>query len=240
MIVRAFIVPKAGWSVDDCQDAYAISRSRRRFAVVDGMTDSALSAEWARLLASHLVEMSHWDRPSLLTATNTLAEDWHALAPTDDVPWYLSRKISERGAYATVAALDLTRTGRGRTYRMLGVGDTCIFHVRGGRLIRAHPYSDAADFQHRPLGLGTLATAANEQVLKATGLRYGTWRRGDRFLIMSDALAAYVLGAVAQCHGVRRALAFDRTPPAYSRWVETMRNAGRLKDDDTTLLEVIT
>lgn len=245
MIVRSFIVPKLGLRFDECQDAVAIGRGRRRFAVADGMTDSAMSGEWAQLLVHRFVESGHWDRDSLRHLSSEVSNTWRDLVPPlEELPWWLATKIADVGAHATIAVLDLdpaVRGRRGKAYRMVAIGDSCIFHLRRDRLISAHPYSHPDQFLHRPLGLGTVTGDDNARGVAGAQIRVATWRRKDRFLIMSDALALYFLramGSTSAC--AREALPFARTQQSFEAWVAGARASKLLRDDDTTLLEIAT
>lgn len=245
MIVRNFIVPKQGLQPDECQDAIAVSRGRRRFAVADGMTDSAMSGEWAQLLVRQFVESTRWDRHSLRQLSSEVRITWNDLVPPlEELPWWQATKLAERGAHATLAGLDLqpeVRGSRGKAYRMVAVGDSCIFHLRQDRLISSHPYSHPDQFSHRPLGLGTVTGDDNARGAAGAKICVAGWRRKDRFLMMSDALALYFLRAMrSDVTCAREALPFARTQQSFEAWVTDARARKILKDDDTTLLEIIT
>jgi Protein phosphatase 2C len=245
MIVRSFIVPKVGLQPDECEDAFAVSHGRRRFAVADGMTDSEMSGEWAQLLVRRFVESTRWDRHSLRRLSSEVVSTWNDLVPPlEEVPWWQATKLVERGAHATLAVLDLqpaVRGRRGKTYRMVAIGDSCIFHLRQDRLIYSHPYSHPDQFLHRPLGLGTVTGDDNARGAAGAKIRVAGWRRKDRFLMMSDALALYFLRAMrSDMTCAREALPFARTQQSFEAWVADARAMKILEDDDTTLLEIAT
>lgn len=248
MIVRVLTEPKDGWPAEDCQDAYAISRTRHRFCIADGMTDSAFSREWAHLLSAGMITLPSWRRSEILTWVTNVSMQWREALPAN-LPWYLSRKVSKRGSFATLAAIDLTPQERAwtnsgrerRLYRAFAIGDSCIFHVRNDRLVSVFPPLSPTEFQHRPVALGTDSQVANESAIAQRIIVHGSWRPGDRFLLMTDALAAYTLATLQQgAIGMRAALPFRRDARAFSQWVSAARLRGTLKDDDTTLLEIRT
>lgn len=248
MIVRVLTEPKDGWPDAECQDAYAIGRTRHRFCIADGMTDSAFSREWAHLLTAAMVALPSWNRPEILAMVADASCQWRNALPAN-LPWFLSRKVSRRGSFATLAAIDLTpqaRTWRSsgitrRHYRAFVIGDSCIFHVRNDRLVSVLPPLSPSEFLHRPAALGTDSQVANESAIAQRTLVHGSWRRGDRFLLMTDALAAYTLTTLEQgAIGMSAALPFRRDARAFSQWVSSARLRGTLKDDDTTLVEIRT
>ena len=56
--VRAFIVQKMSEPFQYCEDHYAISKNRERFAIADGATMSFFSRIWAKELTNNFVNDS--------------------------------------------------------------------------------------------------------------------------------------------------------------------------------------
>ena len=157
---------------------------------------------------------------------------WSALVAQRDLPWYAVEQ-ARRGAFAALVGLTLHATGE---WSALAIGDCCVFHLRDGALVSAHPLNDADAFDNRPLLLGSRPTANTQ--LRGAGaivIAEGSWQPGDTFLLMSDALAATFLRQYA-CSSAGEVLCFDRTAAGFRHWVNTLREARQLRNDDVSLL----
>src|SRR5207237_3291793 len=92
------------------------------------------------------------------------------------------------GAFATFLGLVVEEAG----WHALAVGDSCLFQVRDGGLLRAFPLTRAADFGNSPHLVGSRAPGPGGT--HPPGLRkQGDRRPGDRLWLMTDALAQWFL-----------------------------------------------
>jgi len=150
-------------------------------------------------------------------------------------------------------------------WRALAVGDCCLFRTRAGRLLQAFPVTASADFDNRPRLLGSRAShpsslppprsgegeqKANPVLppLSASGrgqrrgvepaLARGRWRTGDRFLLMTDALAQWFLRQSEQggrpLAEIAALLAESAPRDAFTGWIDERRQRD-LRNDDVTL-----
>jgi hypothetical protein len=232
-------LPRRGYSLDECQDASAGDAERGRFAIADGAAESPYSAQWAHLLVEEFVRQSergaNW-LPSLQerwinanggnSSRNSLFEE--------GVPWYLEPGLNQ-GAFATFLGLVIEETG----WHALAVGDSCLFQVRHDNLVRAFPLTRSVDFSNAPWLVGSRA------VLQMAPDKYGMqqdgdWQPGDRFWLMTDALARWFLTRVEE--GGKPWLALETLlaadDGAFAAWIEDLRTARQLRNDDVTLLVV--
>jgi hypothetical protein len=259
---RAFRLPRQGYTLEECQDASAGDVERGRFALADGAAESPYSALWAHLLVEEFVRQNErWPRwtswlPSLQerwSAQVTVHERWAARAarsangaghPTEPieagVPWYLEPGL-EQGAFATFLGLVLDDRG----WYALAVGDSCLFQVRQGELIRAFPILRAADFSNAPWLVGS-RTSPFEVPHKYGLQQQGECQPGDRFWLMTDALAQWFL-VQAESGGqpwltlqpLLYAASDDTAAQhAFAVWIEGLRAARQLRNDDVTLLAI--
>ena len=234
---QAFHLVKAGNAPAEYEDAFAANASRTRFAVADGASEASFAAAWARLLVGGFVEGEKpwrdlaWAAPA--------RQRWSAEVDGLEVPWYAEAK-REMGAFATFLGAAFRRPGAdGRgAWRAAAVGDSCLFHLRRGRLRRAFPLTRSDEFDNAPRLLCSRRAPAGNDVPVRAG---GHWRRGDRFLLATDALAQWFLreverggDPVADVSGI---LAEADPQAAFPAWVET-RRAGGLRNDDVTLLVI--
>ena len=67
-----------------------------------------------------------------------------------------------------------------------------MFHVRANELICAFPLDKADKFDNRPVLVPSVSIRA-ENLGDAIEVRRGTWKEGDVFYLMTDALACWFL-----------------------------------------------
>lgn len=246
---RAFRLPRQGHGLEECQDALAADAVRGRFAVADGAAESPYSSLWACLLVEDFVRQSE-RLPSWASWLPSLQERWtkkvsgtvsETVPDTflNGVPWYLQAGLNQ-GAFATFLGLVIEEN----KWYAVAVGDSCLFQVRQDELIRAFPVTRAADFSNAPWLVGS-RTSPSEVPHKNGLQQLGDCQSGDRFWLMTDALAQWfliqaesggkpwqALGPLA--HGTDDASA----QRAFAAWIEELRSARQLRNDDVTLLAV--
>ena len=249
---RAFRLPRQGYNLEECQDALAGDAERGRFAVADGAAESPYAALWAQLLvdefvrqSEHLPYWSSWlpslqERWSAQVARPTRPAAWLTQPVEAGVPWYLEPGLVQ-GAFATFLGLVIADN----SWYALAVGDSCLFQMRGGELIRTFPILRATDFSNAPWLVGSRTSPI--EVPHKNGLQqYGDCQAGDRFWLMTDALAQWFL-MQAEAGGKPwlslEPLTYagsndDEARHAFAAWIESLRAARQLRNDDVTLLAV--
>lgn len=228
---RAFSAPKAGNRPEEMEDAFAANAGLGRFAVADGASESALAGGWARLLADFYVQTTGcWSR--WLPASR---ERWQEQCPQGDLPWYVEEKIAD-GASATLLGLSFCRPHR---WQATAVGDSCLFHVRQGRLVRAFPVQHSTDFGNQPPLLCSQVHYPRQR-LKRCRLRRGEWTAGDYLLLMTDALAQWFLHTVEKGGMPWQDCLRLADQQEFAAWLQGIRKAGNIRNDDVTLLLVET
>jgi hypothetical protein len=153
------------------------------------------------------------------------------------LPWYLEGQ-HRRGAFATFLGLVV---GPDR-WHALAVGDSCLFHVREGALVQAFPLARAADFGNTPWLVGSRAPTGEAPAIGPLH-HEGEFGPGDRMWLMTDALAQWFLAETEVGRTPWEALGALPAHPdpdaAFAAWVEELRAARRLRNDDVTLLSVV-
>jgi len=233
--LAVFRRPKAGSTEREYEDAVAWSRRAPRYAVADGASASAFARLWAHLLA-HAYAAGWLRAAQLEDDLATVQARWAVLVERRRLPWYAQEQV-RRGAFAALVGLELRPAG---DWVALAVGDSCLFQLRQGALICAFPLQTAADFNQRPLLLGSRA-AANTALRSAgaIGTAAGEWRPGDAFLLMSDALAGTFLArSQAEPAAALAALDFVPTASGFRAWVNGLRAERHLRNDDVSLVWV--
>ncbi len=241
MRVQSFWLPKSGLSSDDYEDAFQCDEVRCRCAIADGATESSFAGRWARLLVEDFVNrtvnrpVQRW--PARLPA---LRQKWWTEVNGRAMSWYAEEKLAE-GASATFLGLvfrDLPVLGWKR-WQALAVGDSCLFQVRRGRLITAFPVTAATDFGSTP----ALVNSSSESAVVRRYLS-GSWRGGDWFWLMTDALAQWFLrqhedGRHPEAD-VQALLDSDpiRSHEAFLNWIARRREEQQMRNDDVTLVAI--
>ena len=222
-------VPKPGNRPDENEDAVAADPTRLRFALADGATEGWQSAGWAARVAGCFVRRppAPADFPGWVTAVRK----WSAPPVPDDAPWYSSVK-REQGSFATLIGLELRKpaTGLGLTWKAVAVGDSCLFLLRGERVVTTFPLSTVEEFGTRPALIPSAATACPEPEWLA-----GWVNPGDRLVLASDAVARHLIGlTAAEWKTIRPALEAG-TPDALLEYLTARQT---LLNDDATAVVV--
>jgi hypothetical protein len=244
---RAFRLPCQGNGLEECQDALAADAERSRFAIADGAAESPYSSLWAQLLVEEFVRQSErlipWEKwlPALQKRWAVVC----GLAPSPrqseetGVPWYLEVGL-RHGAFATFLGLVI----EDRSWYATAVGDSCLFQVRQDELIRAFPVIRAADFSNTPWLIGSRTSPY--EVPHKNGLQtQGDCQPGDRLWLMTDALAQWFLTqaenggkpwlALASLEQTAEGASAEQT---FAAWIEGLRTARQLRNDDVTLVAI--
>jgi len=234
-------------------------------AVADGATESSLARLWAAMMAEEFAVTSGAVHDAYLFADTALAlsSRWPAVVKSyiaerenaaRPLRWY-ERPGLEKGAFATLLALQVNIDGQlvggaGTQPELVGpgfprviggwtsaaLGDTCLFHVRGGQLQAAFPLNDSAHFDTSPALLGSF-DADPEAIVDHVRFAEGTVAEGDDFFVCTDALAAWFL-ARAEQGGQPWETLRDLTEIGFAEWVSEERQTNSLRNDDVTLVHM--
>src|SRR5262245_42960581 len=231
---RAFRVPKRGHDVRECQDAYAIAASNDRIAVSDGAAESAHAALWASMLVEEVVTAEECWPGWIARVQRRFAEAVQRPEGAEPLPWFLEGR-HHQGAFATFLGLTID----GPTWRAIAVGDSCLVQVRDDVVQVVYPIEHSSQFDSTPWLIGSHTSV--EEVPRRRGLHLlGECRPGDRFWLMTDALARWFLcRREAGGQPWRELTAFlDRPDEAFAGFVDQLRGRKQLRNDDTTLVAV--
>lgn len=242
---QAFHTHKRGNAPEEYEDAFAGDAKKRRFAVADGASESSFVATWAKLLVEGFLAAGRrpWRQLEWLSPAR---RHWAEDVDPRPLPWYAEEK-REQGAYATFLGIAFGKPQRGEPEREAGawcalaVGDSCLFRLRHGKLRQSFPLSRSSDFGNQPALLGSRGRPLDTP---AKGLRRarGRWRPGDRFLLMTDALAEWMLRRSEEKQGpdadIDRLVAESSPQDAFPGWVAERREQQGLRNDDVTLVIV--
>ena len=248
---RAYWAPKEACTDEEYEDAYAwwprgrrldgVTGDRFSFAAADGATASSYSGLWAKQLVRAFVT-GRLRADNLAEALCLLSKRWLKKAPKRSLAWWAEQSL-ERGAFAALVGLTLEGNGSNAStwsWRGLAVGDSCLIHMRERSVEVSFPLQRADQFGTTPVLLSTDA-AAVEAALAERKTVDGHGVTGDRFYLMTDALAQWFLDdwerggepwVSLEDFGV------DPASPPFRDWLSDLRRAGRIRNDDVTLLRI--
>ncbi len=193
---QTFWMPKRGNSDEEYEDAAFPIESGEcdtdefLCAVADGATEASFSRRWAQILVKGFTEQ---------TDLTEQAQAWSAEIKEMELPWYAQEK-AESGAFATLSGLKLKPDGTtGGTYWAKLLGDSCIFHIRDNQLVDSFPMKDYESFNNSPALLCSILSQHSDLESIFT-IKEGEWKTGDRFILLTDAIAAWIFKRQEQ-HG---------------------------------------
>jgi hypothetical protein len=247
---KTWRLSKEGNRPEECEDAFRVvypsgaGAEIVRAAVCDGATESAFAREWAEILADAFVDqpldLSGMTEGSLKTWLKRGQEEWHEGIPWDQIPWHGEAK-ARAGAFATLLGLTIgadLANPRQPWWQAVAVGDSCLFVVRNDRLLLSFPLEDAGQFDNNPALV--CSNPANSQGLwEGVRLQSGECSPGDRFILASDALAAWFLASYAAGEKPWETL-LELDASERDGWVGEQRSERLMRNDDTTLVIIDT
>ena len=237
---QVFSLTKRGNVDEEYEDAFAGDSATGRFAIADGATESSFAGSWARILVREFVTHSGCESLPWATWLLPLRRRWLTKVGKLSLPWYAEMKL-EQGAFATFLGVvfETDAPERGR-WSAVAIGDSCLFQVRkDGHL--AFPVTRSEDFDSFPWLIGSREATGETESEKETRTT-GDWQAGDRFYLMTDALAQWYLWqqelGQEPWDAVERVLARPDAKDGFAEWIDELRHAGGLRNDDVTLAAI--
>ena len=224
--VRCFTRAKFGEKTN--ADAFNFDLDRGRFIIADGVSRSFRPHLWSNHICHSLVQNQKkvTKRTLGILAQNFLHEE-------RPLPWNLE-ELRDRGSHSTVLVLNLRRRRSCMVAEVVSIGD-CIFAsisqnrktIKGiwpFKNMGEMPFATSAISSVRPFLMGAEILKARIQL-----------KPGTRILIMTDAMARYLIGSSLSLDLVFPFLSGD---VLFEDWADKMRSAELIENDDLTLLEI--
>lgn len=229
---RLLQLPKRGHQRAESEDAFAWDPQGGRYAIADGAAQSICAGYWARLLVDAFRDQPVFDRAEWQGWLLPVRKKWWDYATHQELPWYAEHKVAA-GAAATFVGLVLLPDG---DWRSIAVGDACLFQVRGAKLIEAFPLKCSTEFRKPPRLVGARPLPRENELLHAAG----QWQPGDQLILATDAMAAWFLAEREASRDpaafIQYVLSLASESPEQVAAIDELRDAGRLRDDDVTLV----
>lgn len=238
----AYWLPKRGNCAEECEDACAAAPAEGRFAVADGATESVFAREWAQLLVDQFVAASDCGDGDGGSWLSRVWELWLSAFRDRELKWFAQEKMRTEGANATFLGIEIeVSSGKPWHWRAVAIGDSCLFHTRDGELLEAFPIHHSEQFGTCPV-LVSSRMSPERIVQKRARRTEGQAQPADRLWMMTDALARWCLaeqeGGDSPWKGMEWVLERSTTQERFSSWIEGLRDAKQIRNDDVTLLVV--
>lgn len=234
--LSTFLLSKEGEPQRTCEDAIAMNRDALRFGIADGATEAFDSKRWARYLTKAWVSPStaRLDVSMLPERLRLLGDRQSERWAGQQLPWYLEEK-SRDGAFAAFLGLDLRQAP---TWTAIAIGDCCLFIERKKSLFESFPLSSPEQFGTRPTLVPSM-TLRYPTYSDAFQKHSGCLRRGDRLLLMSDAIACWYLKCWLEGHTVKSKFAAAVTnhdTKILKEIIARERSSKELRNDDVAII----
>jgi hypothetical protein len=210
-----------------------------RCALSDGATESSFSQSWANYLVTEFIN-SKTEGPTtqfISSAIRKLKDEVNTIV----LPWHAQEKL-RNGSHATFLGLDLLAGDPDVIYPLCGnwkalcVGDSYLFHYRREVLVTSVPKDNGESFNNRPKLIGS--KQANQEI--GHSQFNGTWKSGDDFLLMTDAIAEWAFRNMENNVNIPGVIKDKLTRKSkinfFSDWINHLRVTHEIKNDDTTVI----
>lgn len=252
--IVVFQAPKEGYLEGEWEDgaaggSFGAARGGdppvARFAVADGATETYEARIWVRHLLGSFMSADEagdltgppLERESMSAWFTSMQKQWPVIAPAPAD--YIEETKMRQGTLATfVGGQILGLDTPAPVWRAVALGDSVLFHVRGGRLVEHFPPYASKDFDSAPDGIGTLPGALarmSEQMM----FTHGRLAPGDTIFAATDAFAKWMIACLEKGDETLWPVLGDLAHPAvFSQLVDAHRRTGAMKDDDVTLMRI--
>ena len=168
-------------------------------AIADGVSSAIFSGPWADILVQAVLgDAPDPGQPEPFAAwLQTQRGLWAAGIDTRSLAWFQRAKLPA-GAFSTLLWIRLQEAeqaapGSFGAYRLRAwaIGDSCLFHVRRGELVRTFPLSTSAELESDPIVLGSV-DLKRDQLLRFASLDAFCYP-DDLLVLSTDALAEWAL-----------------------------------------------
>jgi hypothetical protein len=239
---RTFKLAKDPEHPGQFQDACQVDDARAVAVIADGVSSAIFSAQWANVLVDAVV--ADTPDPNNIEAFSAWLgrqrQAWTQRIDTSTLAWFQRAKLPT-GAFSTLlwvrlAAMDHDQPGAFGAYRLLGfaIGDSCLFHVRGGELVRSFPMQTANDFQTDPIVLGSV-DLRRDHLMQFTALDEFCYD-DDLLVLCTDALAEWAMRRQEAGDLPNWSSYWEMPEAQWQAEISELRHARQMRYDDTTLL----
>jgi hypothetical protein len=226
---------------EENQDYCRVEGARGVAVAADGVTSAIFSRLWARILVEAAVDglPDPDDREPFARWLSARREEWSRQIDVSRLAWFQKPKLRE-GAFSTLLYVRLIPPEEAeegnRAWRLsaLAVGDTCLFYVREGSILRKFPVQSAAELERNPVVLGSIDLHRDDQI-KFCRMEEPC-QPGDLVVLCTDALAEWALRLEESGRQPQWQTYWDIPQAAWEEEIKTLRTEREIRCDDTTLV----
>ncbi|QDU93254.1 hypothetical protein Pla8534_10330 [Lignipirellula cremea] len=239
---RAFWIAKDAERADQFQDAFAVDAFRGAASIADGVSSSLFASSWAELLTRAVIAdpPDVGDEELLGPWLDQHRKEWLEPIDVDNLAWHQKPKFQANGAQTTLLWVELYKdsthdrsTGEVDMYAY-SVGDCCLFHIRGDRMLRSFPFSNAEAFASNPAVIGSISKKSDVAIpfehLQTTGVN------DDLLVLCTDAMAVWLLEQKAAGVRIDWNGYWSMTESDWRDHILDLRQNQQIRYDDTTML----
>ena len=239
---RLFILAKDADQPSTFQDACTMDAERGVAAIADGVSSALFSGPWASILAEAAVAdlPDPTDPQAFADWLQQQREKWPARIDTSSLAWFQRAKLPS-GAFSTllwlrVTELDHAEAGSYGGYRLRAhaIGDSCLFHVRNGELVRTFPLQSAAELDADPIVLGSV-DLKRDQFLQFATLDEVCYAE-DQLILCTDALAEWALRGYETGDAPVWEHFWEMSDEDWRNGILWLRQERQMRVDDSTML----
>jgi len=239
---RIFTLPKDTEHPEENQDAGTLDPVRGIAVVADGVASAIFSGQWATILAeATLADTPQPDDKEAFAHWLALRrQTWTRQIDVTGLAWFQKAKLP-LGAFSTLlcvrtAPMDQQQEGAFGAYRLqcFAIGDSCLFHVRGGELVRTFPIQNAAELESDPVVLGSV-DLGRDGIMEFSHLDELCYP-DDVLVLCTDAVAEWALRQIEAASPPDWLRYWDLTEKQWQEEVIDLRNRREMRYDDATLL----
>lgn len=251
---KAFWTAKAGNSEAEYEDAFWPIVDAEwdvrsfRYAIADGATQASFSRLWAQLLVRAYCK-GQLGSHKLHKPLRALQDRWTREVAKKPLPWFAQEKVRQ-GAFAAILGVTFIQHDENDEdaqddglWTAFALGDSCLFHIRNNQLLLAFPLKHSEDFNNSPMLLSS-NPLNNTQIEAVVLMHRGSWRKGDLFFLMTDAMACWFLRRLEDLSDPILQLTAVRSQEEFIQLVERERQClddeGRkiMRNDDLTFFRI--
>ncbi|MGO9109374.1 MAG: protein phosphatase 2C domain-containing protein [Thermoguttaceae bacterium] len=239
---RLFTLAKDPEQPGAYQDACCVDTEHHIAAIADGVSSALFSGPWAAILAEAVVAESPnpCDLEEFGVWLRKQRERWAASIDTSGLAWFQKAKLP-RGAfstllYARVCEVENAQAGAFGGYRLVAfaLGDSCLFQIRGGELVRSFPLETSDQFESDPIVLGSVDLKRDH--LLEFALLDEMCYPGDELILCTDAVAEWAVRCNEHREGPVWSDFWQMSEDDWRSGVAWLRQQRQMRIDDATML----
>ena len=239
---RVFKLAKDTEHPEEYQDAFRVDAARGIAVVADGVASAIFSRQWAEILTEAIVADAPdpQDKQAFGRWLHQRRQEWSEQIDVSCLAWFQRAKLPV-GAFSTLLWVRLLETEEDRpgafgAYRLQGfaIGDSCLFHVRHGEVVRTFPIQKAAELQADPVAIGSV-DLKRDQLLQFVTLDEFCFP-DDLLVLCTDAVTEWALRLKESGGSPAWDEYWSMTQQDWEEEIAGLRDRRQMRYDDATFI----